>query len=141
MALQPIYVNELIVTRFDELIDEGDNLWSKFKKDGGDLIMDIVAFTKWATSCLNLLDKLSISSNRFVTQFEIWVLGGPGKQMNIGAALGVLLSAKEEYTRGLAIDYHLSVSASVFNGFLDEAKYLLDRGYLRDSAVILGSAL
>lgn len=103
--------------------------------------MEIVSFTRWSTSCLNLLDKLSISSNRFVKQFEIWVIGGPGKQINIGAALGVLLSAKDEYLMGMAVDYHLSVSASVFSGFLDEATYLMKKGYLRAAAVIIGAAL
>ncbi|MBP6825772.1 MAG: HEPN domain-containing protein, partial [Saprospiraceae bacterium] len=98
-------------------------------------------FTRWSTSCLNLLDKLSISSNRFVSQFEIWVTGGPGKKINIGAALGVLQSAKDEYLLGMAVDYHLSVSASVFTGFLDEASYLLEKGYLRAAAVIIGAAL
>jgi hypothetical protein len=40
--------------------------------------------------------------------------------MNIGLALGVLRSANEEYIRGLAIDYHLSVSAAVFADLLAE---------------------
>src|SRR5271157_4848462 len=77
----------------------------------------MVGFAQWSTSCLNLLDKLSISTNRFVTQFEVWAVGGPGKKMNIGSALGVLKSARHEYSCGLAIEYnfrypHLSSVAS-----------------------------
>ena len=61
--------------------------------------------------------------------------------MNIGAALGVLQSAREEYSCGMAVEYHLSVSAAGFSGLLDEAKYLCDKRYLRASAVLVGAAL
>ena len=125
----------------DSLIEEGEKLWDEFKNNESGVIMDIISMTKWTTSSLNLLDKLSISTNRFVSQFEIWILGGPGKQMNIGAALGVLKSAKYEYEKGLAVEYHLSVSAIVFSGILQEARYLLNKKYLRASAVLIGAAL
>lgn len=105
------------------------------------MIMDVVSFTQWSTSSLNLLDKLSISSNRFVRQFENWAVGGPEKKMNIGASLGILLSAKDEYLKGMAVEYHLSVSSAVFSGILDEALYLLEKKYLRASAVLIGAAL
>ena len=136
-----LFVNEVLLSRFDELIGEGEARWAEFQKNEKKMIMDIVGFTQWSTSSLNLLDKLSVSTNRFVTQFEVWVIGGPGKQMNIGAALGVLKSARHEYSCGLAIEYHLSVSAAVFSGLLDEARYLFEKGYVRASAVLLGAAL
>jgi hypothetical protein len=90
-----------------------------------------------------LLDKLSVSTNRFVREFEIWVHPSPGTKydVNIGAALGVLKSAREEYTLGLAVEYHLSVSAAVFEGLLDEAAYLSEKRYLRAAAVLIGAAL
>ena len=135
------YTNKAIVDRFDQLIVEGQRQWEEFKKDEKGMIMDIVSFTQWSTSSLNLLDKLSISSNRFVRQFENWAVGGPGRKMNIGASLGILLSAKDEYLKGMAVDYHLSVSSAVFSGILDEALYLLEKKYLRASAVLIGAAL
>ena len=55
--------------------------------------------------------------------------------------LEVLKSSKEEYIRGLAIDYQLSISASVFSGLLDEARYLFSKDYLRAAAVLSGAAL
>jgi hypothetical protein len=136
-----VFVNDRLLARFDELIQEGEARWLEFQKDEKRVIMDIVGFAQWSTSSLNLLDKLSISTNRFATQFEVWAVGGPGKQMNIGAALGVLKSARHEYSFGLAIDYQLSVSAAVFSGLLDEASYLLKKGYTRAAAVLLGAAL
>jgi hypothetical protein len=136
-----LFVNSVFLSRFDELIQEGDARWQDFQKDENHVIIDIVGFAQWSTSCLNLLDKLSISTNRFVTQFEVWAVGGPGKQMNIGAALGVLKSARHEYSCGLAIEYQLSVSAAVFSGLLDEARYLFQQGYTRAAAVLLGAAL
>jgi hypothetical protein len=135
------FVNDRLLSRFDELIQEGEGRWQEFQRDEKRVIKDIVGFAQWSTSSLNLLDKLSISTNRFVTQFEVWAVGGPGKQMNIGAALGVLKSARHEYSCGLAIEYQLSVSAAVFSGLLDEATYLLKKGYTRAAAVLLGAAL
>ncbi|MBL6448205.1 hypothetical protein JMN32_17960 [Fulvivirga sp. 29W222] len=102
------YINETVHERLSSLISEGERLWEEFRANEKGIIEDIVSFTRWSTSCLNILDKLSVSTNRFVKQFEIWVIGGPGQKMNIGAALGILKSAKDEYSLGLAIDYHLS---------------------------------
>ena len=53
----------------------------------------------------------------------------------------MLKSAFEEYTHGFAIDYHLSVASAVFGGLLDEAEYLLEKGYHRAAAVLIGAAL
>lgn len=135
------FVNERILARFDELILEGEEHWRQFQRDGKGMIHDQVGFGQWATSSLNLLDKLSISTNRFVTQFETWATYKPNSKIYLGAALGVLKSARHEYSCGLAIDYQLSVSATVFSGLLDEATYLLQKGYIRAAAVLLGAAL
>jgi hypothetical protein len=135
------FLNNTLLSRFDDLIGEGEVHWQNFQKDEKRMIIDIVGFAQWSTSCLNLLDKLSVSTNRFVSQFEVWAVGGPSKQMNIGAALGVLKSARHEYSCGLAIEYQLSVSAAVFSGILDEATYLFEKGYIRAAAVLLGAAL
>ncbi|MFA0964403.1 hypothetical protein AB9P05_21535 [Roseivirga sp. BDSF3-8] len=135
------YTNESVLERLTSLISEGERLWEEFKANEIGIIEDVVSFTRWSTSCLNILDKLSVSTNRFVKQFEIWVIGGPGQKMNIGAALGILKSAKDEYSLGLAIDYHLSVSAAVFSGLLDEADYLIQKKYLRAAAVLIGASL
>lgn len=135
------FLNERLLARFDELILEGEQRWREFQKNENAMIMDIVGFTQWSTSCLNLLDKLSISTNRFVRQFEVWAIGGPGQKINIGAALGVLKSARHEYASGLAVEYHLAVAGAVFGGLLDEAKYLSAKGYGRAAAVLVGAAL
>jgi hypothetical protein len=82
MRSDKTYVNEGIINRFDGLIGEGERLWAEFKANEKGMVMDIIAFTRWSTSCLILLDKLSITSNRFVHQFDIWVNGGPEKRIN-----------------------------------------------------------
>ena len=133
--------NLLIRQRLDDLIAEGQSLWDKFMAGGGRELKDPIGFSQWTTSCLNLLDKLSISSNRFVKEFEGWVSPNPHRLPNLGGALGVLKSARVEYSLGLAVEYHLSVSAAVFDGLLDEADYLVSKGYLRAAAVLMGAAL
>lgn len=133
--------NSLIRQRLSDLVAEGELQWEEFAGAGDGVIKDPIRFTEWTTSCLNLLDKLSVSSNRFVKEFESWVSPGPRRLPNLGAALGVLKSARTEYSLGLAIEYHLSVSAAVFDGLLDEANYLLSKGYLRAAAVLMGAAL
>jgi hypothetical protein len=132
--------NQIILNRLDQLIVEGEQQWAAFKKAAGGKI-DVISWTKWTTSSLNPLDKLSISTNRFVREFELWVHPNASHAGNVGAALGVLKSAREEYALGLAVEYHLSVSAAVFEGILDEATYLQEKGYLRAAAVLLGAAL
>jgi hypothetical protein len=106
------FTSHIILDRFDELIKEGEALLTLMRENKG-RINDAASVSKWTTSSLNLLDKLSVSTNRFVQEFERY--GHVNNEyMNIGLALGVLRSANEEYIRGLAIDYHLSVSAAVF---------------------------
>ena len=133
--------NSLIRQRLDDLIGEGERQWEEFTAAGEGVIKNPIRFAPWITSCLNLLDKLSISSNRFVKEFEGWVSPNPHRLPTMGGALGVLKSARVEYSLGLAVEYHLSVSAAVFDGILDEADYLLAKGYLRAAAVLMGAAL
>jgi hypothetical protein len=133
--------NSLIRQRLVDLIGEGERQWEEFTTSGAGVIKNPIRLTQWITSCLNLLDKLSISSNRFVKEFERWVTPSSSRDLNIGAALGVLKSARVEYSLGLAVEYHLSVSAAVFDGLLDEADYLVSKGYLRAAAVLMGAAL
>jgi hypothetical protein len=124
----------------DELILEGQLLWQSFDSNKP-IIQDPVRFTQWTTSCLNLLDKLSIATNRFVVEFETWAKRRRGFEVNIGAALGVLMAARNEYSQGFAIEYHLSVASAVFGGLLHQAEYLFEKGYLRAAAVLGGAAL
>ena len=133
--------NTLILQRLDDLIGEGERQWEDFIAAGKGVVQNPIRLTQWITSCLNLLDKLSVSSNRFVKEFERWVTPSSSRDLNIGAALGVLKSARVEYSLGLAVEYHLSVSAAVFDGILDEAEYLLSKGYSRAAAVLIGAAL
>jgi len=88
-----------------------------------------------------LLDKLSITTNRFVIEFEAWAKRGRGFEINIGASLGVLMAAKAEYEQGFAIEYHLSVASAVFGGLLHQAEYLFEKDYIRAAAVLGGAAL
>jgi len=135
--------NQLILSRLDDLIAEGERLFGEFLEAKNGMVSDPVRWTQWTTSTLNLFDKLSVSTNRFVREFELWVHPRPDAKhdVNIGAALGVLKSAREEYALGLAIDYHLAVASAVFEGLLDEAAYLAEKRYLRAAAVLLGAAL
>lgn len=134
-----ICVNPQILERFNELLAEGERLRLETRKlQGRDL--PSAPFTQWITSSLNLLDKLSVSTNRFVREFERYGQVNNG-QLNIGLPLGVLRAACEEYKRGLAIDYHLAVASAVFSDLLAEAQYLEEKGYLRAAVVLSGAAL
>jgi len=133
--------NQLIQQRLDDLIGEGERLLSDHEKRGNASLKNAVPFSLWITSCLNLLHKLSISTNRFAVLFERCVPLSASGSVNLGVALGVLKSARVEYSLGLAVEYHLSVSAAVFDGILDEADYLLSKGYQRAAAVLMEAAL
>jgi hypothetical protein len=134
------FSNPEFIRRFDELIAEGQEIWWDPIKNQPCKAQNPVRFTQWATSCLNLLDKLSVSTNRFAREFERYS-AVQGNQLNVGLPLGVLKSAKDEYTRGLAVDYHLSVSAAVFGDLVKEAAYLMEKGYLRAAAILARAGL
>src|SRR5271167_612139 len=131
--------NSLIQQRLDDLIGEGERICDEGVTEKG-VVKNPVRCAQWITSCLNLLDKLSISNNRFAKEFERYATPPSGRAI-LEAALGVLKSARVEYSLGLAVEYHLSVSAAVFVGLLDEADYLLAKGYERAAAVLIGAAL
>jgi hypothetical protein len=133
------YVDPDILERFNELIAEARQELDYLDKNPGHF-RDPVWPTRWATSCLNLLDRLSVSSNRFVKEFENYGRVD-GERLTLGLPLGVLQAARDEYQRGFAIDYHLSVTATVFGDLLSQAQYLLQRDYVQASAVLLGAAL
>lgn len=135
------YINPDIAERFDELVREGEQLWSELLKQKSGRIDEPVRFTQWTTSCLNLLDKLSIGTNRFAKEFESWASRSANNTPNIGAALSVLKAARDDYNRGFAIDYQLSVASAVFGDLLQQANYLFERGYLRAAVVLAGAAL
>lgn len=133
------FVNPQIAERLDQLIKEGEQQLWELEKHPGE-IHDPARLSQWTTSSLNLLDKLSVSTNRFVQEFERYGRVSDGS-LNIGLALGVLRAAREEYARGLAVDYHLSVASAVFGDLLAEAHYLEGKGYLRAAVVLVGAAL
>ena len=133
--------NTLIRQRLDDLVSEGQIILEEYNVGGKGVIRNPIRLAQWFTSCLNLLDKLSVSTNRFVKEFERYLPSSGSGSVNIGLLLGVVKSARVEYSLGLAVEYHLSVSAAVFDGILDEADYLLSKGYQRAAAVLMGAAL
>ena len=139
MSIADKYMDPQIVARFNELIAEGRVLHDSAVNNSR-TFRDPAKVTRWTTSCLNLLDRLSVSTNRFVTEFERYALPR-GDKLNLALPLGVLEAARTEYERGLAVDYHLGVAATVFVDLLDQARYLLERSYHQAAAVILGAAL
>jgi hypothetical protein len=134
-------INHLILSRLDQLIEEGTRKLETLQQSSTRAVEDQLGWARWTTSSLNLLDKLSVSTNRFVREFELNVQDDARHQVHYDAALGVLQSARDEYKLGLAVEYHLSVAAAVFGGILDEAAYLQSRAYSRAAAVLIGAAL
>lgn len=138
--MKKVFSNPEIIRRFEELIERGNELWWDPIKNQSHKVQNPVLFTQWATSSLNLLDKLSVSTNRFVREFEKYS-SVQGNNLNIGLPLGVLKSAHDEYVRGLAVDYQLGVSAAVFGDIVSEARYLLEKSYFRASAILARAGL
>jgi hypothetical protein len=128
------------VRRFDELIDQAEAEWERMQLDDDASFSDHTWPSRWSTSVLNLLDRLSVSTNRFVVEFEKHAPARDGR-MNVPVALGVLQAARDEYRNGFAVDYHLGVAGSVFSDLVAQAEYLLESEYDRAAAVLLGAAL
>ena len=118
-------MKEVIETRFQELISEGQTLISEdFGTYGQVARNQNEKYKRWFFSVLNLLrvilpdinpyvlsaSKLAIEDDRFI------------QETTVRDMFGVLTSAKEEWDRGLLRRIEYIVAASTFDDFLDHAE-------------------
>lgn len=72
----------------------------------------------------------------FIAQVSSYLTFSPAYR-----AQGVLRAAREDYCGGHLFQVRRLVEAEIFDGFLEQAEYLLDLGYYQAAAVIAGGVL
>ena len=102
--------------------------------------VDVQLANQWLASCLSLIGRTfgekSIHYNRLTVQFTNYP-----KWPNVEQALGVLISAREDYAKDALFDIKNLVEAELFEDFLEQAEHLMANGYCGPAAVVAGSVL
>ena len=140
-------LDQSIVEGLDELIQFGEEVKrSEYvgSIDGkavvGDPHVNSELAYQWATSCLNLLDKVfgnaSVHYRNFEAQLPKLSRYGP-----VSRGLGVLKAAKDDYEQGFLFETRVLIEAEVFDDFLEQAKHLIESDYYQPAAVVIGSVL
>lgn len=140
-------LEQRILDRFEELVRSGEQVMqTRYDKSGGgmvvigDLGVDSGLANQWGASCLNLLGRTfgsdSVHYQSFQFKFPTFHNYSPVKR-----ALGILRSAKKDHEQGFLLDVRTVIEAEVFDDFLEQGAHLLDSGYYRPAAVVIGSVL
>jgi hypothetical protein len=142
-------VDEKIVTRFDELIKEGEKvLATRSNRQMGDhnpfqthdLNINSQMSHQRGISCINILGRVFGESSVHYQKFD-----GFYKRFNdytpVSIAQGILKAAKDDYENGYLFETNVLIRAEVFDSFLDQASYLRKEGYFAPAAVIAGGVL
>jgi uncharacterized protein YutE (UPF0331/DUF86 family) len=143
-------MNELISKRFDVLIEEGKHLETKLPrtKNGSiELMIDsprVSLYEAWLTSAINLVHTIAPLKSSYlqeierIRQNENFKYGFPC--LVFQQMLGLLSSAKQEWTQGLMRQIEYVIAAETFDDFLDHAANY-HKGNKKTEASVLASAV
>lgn len=138
---------KLVLQRLEELLSTADEVASSVRTDTGRMGMSYIGdhalFAKWATSCLNLLERVFGKDGSHYRNFvkihekcEPLVYPVPFERIR-----GILEAAKEDFEGGYLFKLESLVTAEVFADFLEMADHLLSEGYKDPAAVLIGGVL
>lgn len=142
-------MKEKVSQRFAELIEEGEQVISKFVKDKTGLLdliksEDLSIFQAWISSVHNLIyvvagksNPLFELSNNYISQT---VKGSGISPYIIRKMMGILQSAQKEWEIGMLKEIEFIFAAETFDDFLDHAD-LYHKGKKKVEASILASAV
>lgn len=139
-------VDQKVTARLTELIQRGEAVLATRRNPpsnsyGLDATVDSEMAHQWFTSVQNILTRVFGPESEHYRNFS----AQPEKRgLTYSPALraqGVLRAALEDYDRGYLFKLKELVEAEVFSDFLDQAKALIDAGYLAPAAVLVGTVL
>lgn len=140
-------IDKKILERLDELIALGEEVKNtRFDRSSPGVIYfgdDGVSGEKshqWGVSCLNLLERVFGKESPYYVKFDA-LYSELGNYSPLVRALGIMRAAREDVEKGALITVRRLVEAEVFDDFLDQAKVLLEAGYIAPAAVVAGSVL
>jgi len=140
-------VDQKIVGRLQELIDLAQKVLGT-RRSGVhegywrmpyDEINDEMA-NQWGVSCLGILERVFGKASPHYSKFDALFpeITGPSTFIQ---ALGILKAAKDDYENGYLFNTRVLIEADVFDDLLEQAEYLLSKGYYQPAAIIAGAVL
>lgn len=131
-------IKQRYLQHIDRLISEGQSATRMtFKDEWGNGHVDLEAFSKWRTSCNNLVHQIGASANSWSEGFP---MNTPNRCVDASVMFGRLRALKEAVEHDLLTRVVDIVSADAFGSLLEQADELLSKGYVV-AAGVLGRAV
>lgn len=131
--------NELISKRFQEL--EREMRAVRLLGSSHEPYVDSDSFHRWATSALNLLERVLGENSAHARSFRRIFEEFSQKTTQLDSAQGIFKAAKADYDGGYVFDLEARVSGEIFGDFVLLAKRSLKDGYKDVAAVLACAAL
>ncbi len=134
--------DKLISKRFVELADKAKEIEEKAETDTrGEKNIDNLSFQAWATSVLNLLQRIfgkdSVHYNNFFRHYNEF----KGWEYQFHNCAGIFIAAFEDFEGGYLFNLKSLISAEISEDVLEQAEELLNSDYKDPACVLAGVAL
>jgi hypothetical protein len=129
--------------RLDQLIDTGLKLHRTADSStwgGREYIPDKRALHGWAASSRNLIASAVGRESEYYLAFAD-AIGTCSWADEMYPCIGILESLRQDWDAGLLVSRELLIAADAFEGFLEQADYLLSEHYKDAAAVLVGGVL
>jgi hypothetical protein len=128
--------------RLDEIIDTGKSLHDTARQSdfGSPYIPDDRALYGWIASSRSLVASVVGQSSEYYSLLAQALEGYP-RASNVASGIGILESLRNDWDAGLLVSRDMLITADAFEGFLEQAEYLLSEGYENAAAVLVGGVL
>ncbi len=130
--------------RIEALIKKGAEVLLTHKPNPPGFIgfstLDDQAYAEWRSQALVCLTQVFGSTHTYRESFASQTESA-GYQSSVEKGVGILRAALDDVEQGYLDTIQQMAAAEVFSDFIDQAKYLLDNGYLMPAASLAGAVL
>ncbi len=128
--------------RIEQLIELGEKVKASIRRTpSGSTVLDLTLYKQSTTSSLTFLAAaLGEDSAHYRAFVDIGQVGGHPVN-KVDEYLGVLRAARDDIHSGWVGRRDLLLTANAFEGFLEQAEYLLSQNYKDAAAVLVGGVL
>ena len=128
--------------RLDGMIDMGNRLHGTATSSGVSraYIPDEGAVYGWVASSRNLIAGVLGQESQYFSALAEALEGYPYAS-DVARAIGILQAFRDDWDAGLLVSRELLITANAFEGFLEQAEYLLSQNYKDAAAVLVGGVL
>ena len=143
--------NISVIRRLDDVISYVENELNNLPSRGDNLLfpLDSSVYNQ-----LNLMQVSQLATRMCATIYDLTPIGNSYREkaeevaadnifhwQSVPKLLGILKSLREDYVSGFLTNINELIHSEIFSDILDEAKYLLSKGYAGASAVTCGVVL